>query len=878
MTEKSVEPELELISSQKTGQRLMLIALLLIIPLVGLVFLYLEELNDKRQQLENQLTGIDSLHRLHHIHDHFIDVHLPRLKHYSTIEHPKHDASSQHLGLPELQQQYQDFEALIEQQRHTQKELTWIQLQQDFQSNSRQLQQLYYQSILDSGLLLISSDQNHQKVDHIGSILPRLHNALTSILLNTEHLTIIDDITLANNEVKKHVRQVNEHRSLITELDTAIIDPEGNVLLAKAVKQTMNLALKIAEKVRRNLFFGLQEQNTTDSDLTQLYQLTATSLHLLDQQADKISDSLVAALQKNLTNLKQMQFFVLTLVSSLIILSCLLFYYITTNIRQSQSALQNQNRMLEEGIFQRTEELFDAKRVTDQLNQDLIKQSEKSRELAEVATRANQAKTLFLAAMSHEIRTPMNAVLGGANQLTKTSLDDKQKDALLLIQRSGETLMDIINDILDFSKIESGEMQLEQVEFDLEKITTDLMTIFSGRAQEKQIVLHYRFDASCEGTWQGDPTRIKQIIMNLLSNAIKFTDEGQVTLDIDKSGDGCLQCTISDTGIGIKQEAIPHLFEAFTQAENNITRRFGGSGLGLSICKKLAELMGSEISVKSIFGQGSIFRIDMPISQTSAPSEVNDKSHILLLDPQKNYTSLPLWGLSNIDIIEDDTTLADSGKHGDVVITTSEDLVTRCHSETHLPTILLSSSCSRATLIDPGTESLIIRAPLYAPNKTLRQLIEQIQQPDALRTLSGEDQNSEVLEQEQITLNGKVLLVEDVEFNQIIACDLLEDLGLEVACANNGQEAVEKFQQERFDMILMDIHMPVMDGIEATRAIRLNEQQQQRHPTPIVALTADVIKDTYDQIQQCGMDDYLSKPIDEVALETTIRKFLEPAQ
>lgn len=570
-----------------------------------------------------------------------------------------------------------------------------------------------------------------------------------------------------------------------------------------------------------------------------------------------------------------MQYIVLTLVSALIILSCLLFYYIASNIRQGQSVLTNQNRLLEEGIKERTRELFEEKKVINQLNEELVRQSQKASAMAQVANSANQAKSLFLASMSHEIRTPMNAVLGGANQLVKTDLSEKQKESLLLIQRSGETLMDIINDILDFSKIETGEMKLENIEFDLEKIAIDLMTMFSGRAQEKSINLNYRFDASCEGLWKGDPTRIKQIIMNLLSNAIKFTQSGCVTLSIERSPNNHLHCAITDTGIGIKKDAIPHLFESFTQAESNITRRFGGSGLGLSICKKLIQLMGSDISVKSQYGEGSSFSFDLNIPQISDVHSNDDQTPLLLIDPESSYPQEPLWGFSKIEVRHSSTEKSD--KSFQAVLTTAPDIADHISTSYPLsPTLLLDPQCAKASLISSNAQALVIKVPKYGFNKDLRQIIHLAGDTHALLQHLHADMD-DLPHTQELQLQGKVLLVEDVEFNQIIAMDLLEDLGLEVSCANNGEEAVEKSEAESFDLILMDIHMPVMDGIQATVAIREREKKLEQSSIPIIALTADVIKETGDQIHQSGMYGYLSKPIDEQVLEETLAKYLPKA-
>lgn len=377
---------------------------------------------------------------------------------------------------------------------------------------------------------------------------------------------------------------------------------------------------------------------------------------------------------------------------------------------------------------------------------------------------ADKAKSAFLAQMSHEIRTPMNGVLGMAAILAKTNLDEKQKKLLSIIQESGDTLLDLLNDVLDLAKIEAGRLSIEAVDFNLSDIARSAKAIFSGKAYEKNINLSVSFDENSNIWCKGDPTRLKQILFNLISNAVKFTSQGFVKVKVSSEllADKKVSVTfnVEDTGIGINKEAQKLLFKTFYQADTSTTRKYGGSGLGLSICKQLANKMGGDIYFESEENKGSIFTF-----------------HIIL---------------------------------------------------------------------DEG--------------EVLKSEIDTFEKP-LISELTNDG-------------NLKILAAEDNKNNRLVIKMFLEQVGITPIFAENGAIAVELWQNQHFDLILMDVQMPIMNGPEATRRIRELEAQTHRERTPIIALTANAMTHHIKECIEAGMDAHVSKPIRPDILFSTIDKVL----
>jgi signal transduction histidine kinase/ActR/RegA family two-component response regulator len=377
------------------------------------------------------------------------------------------------------------------------------------------------------------------------------------------------------------------------------------------------------------------------------------------------------------------------------------------------------------------------------------------------AEQASQAKSEFLATMSHEIRTPLNGILGMAQAMEVDGVPASQADRLRVIRRSGETLLSILNDALDLSKIEAGQLEIEATDFDMEHVTRGAAATFAAVAAGKGLAFDFSISNAAKGTFRGDSVRLRQILYNLISNAVKFTETGGVGVCVTYE-DGRLGLTVADSGMGIAQEKIPQLFEKFVQGDASNTRRFGGTGLGLTICRRLAELMGGDIQATSVVGRGSVFTVSLPIPRVAA--------------------------------------------------------------------------------------AMPARAAPPAP------------QPDSAAPAL------------------RILAAEDNKVNQLVLKTLLSQGGVTPQLVEDGAEAVAAWKQQAWDVILMDIQMPVMDGVAATRAIRAAEATAGRPRTPIIAVTANAMAHQIAEYTAAGIDLVVAKPLDPASLFLAIEQALEPAE
>lgn len=521
--------------------------------------------------------------------------------------------------------------------------------------------------------------------------------------------------------------------------------------------------------------------------------------------------------------------------------------------------------------------------VLDLSQQKQVEQTlEDAREKAESASRA---KSEFVANMSHEIRTPLNAVLGAAQLLERADHNEDQARYIRMIRSSGEALLGVINDILDFSKIEAGRMELTRVNFDLDEVLSRVAVMMSVNAGEKDIELVIRVEPSVSRQLVGDPLRLQQVLLNLVSNGIKFTRDGEVVLSVETDSghddsSQMLHFSVRDTGIGMTLLQQTRIFNAFTQADASITRRFGGTGLGLVISNRIVSLMGSRLRVVSDPGVGSEFSFDLnlPVVPGSAklPSVlVQPPRHALLVDDnQESQTAikaiLDLWGW-NLALCNDSRNLRrhlDAGEVQVVLVACSqlEDFLTQSPTPVaDCRRILLVRNNQRALMMSQETQSrfdaVIVKPVLEAT------LINALEQAD--RQAGG----MEGVGPKGMTGSGqlagmRILLVEDNPFNQMVAEGLLEDMGATISVVSNGEEAVAfvTVAPESIDVILMDIQMPVMDGLTATRHLR-----KHGHRHPIIAMTAGVLASERDQYLEAGMNDLVPKPIDAQQLWQAIK-------
>ena len=538
--------------------------------------------------------------------------------------------------------------------------------------------------------------------------------------------------------------------------------------------------------------------------------------------------------------------------------------------------------------------------VTDRKQAD-----EQVRRAKEIAEEATKAKSDFLANMSHEIRTPMNAVIGMAHLALQTELTPKQADYLTKIQRSAHSLLGIINDILDFSKIEAGKLEMESVDFSLDEVLDNVSTVVGVKVHEKELEFLMDTPQDVPLALVGDPLRLGQVLINLCNNAVKFTEQGEIVIStklLEKQDEWVmLQFSVRDTGVGLTQEQKGKLFQAFSQADMSTTRKYGGTGLGLTISKRLVNMMGGEIWVESEAGKGSefIFTAKFGLARKFSRRRLEPSVDLLgmrVLVIDDNASSREILQ-SLLETMSFEVTVAASAEEGIAELEKeanthpyrlvlmdwkmpgmdgikATELIKNLPSLPQKPKVIIATAYGREEvmqrsekvgvdgfLLKPVGQSVLFDSIMIALGK-------EAQERETVKRVSGRD------EEELRKIRGaRVLLVEDNEINQQVAEEILQQAGLVVRIANNGKEAVEMVKAGNFDVVLMDIQMPVMGGFEATQEIRRDERFQD---LPIIAMTAHAMGGDREKSIEAGMNDHMTKPIDPDQLISALVKWVMP--